>query len=146
MYNPVSNSQPMSLSRRKFLKASAMVGTAFLSDFPENGESAAQSEGTRAPSFAETSVLRIAYEDHGSKQGFPIVLLHGFPDDIHAWDGVTPALVKAGYRVLVPYLRGYGPTRFRDPAAPPWPSRRDRAGRDRFRRCAGPGEVRGGGV
>ena len=51
-------------------------------------------------------------------EGFPIILLHGFPDDVRAWDEVTPPLVKAGFRVLVPYLRGYGPTRFRDAAAP----------------------------
>ena len=66
----------------------------------------------------QTPVLNIAYEDSGEKQGFPVILLHGFPDDVRAWDEVAPPLVKAGYRVLVPYLRGYGPTRFRDPAAP----------------------------
>jgi pimeloyl-ACP methyl ester carboxylesterase len=65
-----------------------------------------------------TPVLNIGYEDSGNRQGFPIILLHGFPDDARAWDGVAPPLTKAGYRVLVPYLRGYGPTRFRDPAAP----------------------------
>jgi len=47
-----------------------------------------------------------------------VILLHGFPDDVHAFDEVVPPLVKAGHRALVPYLRGYGPTRFRDPAAP----------------------------
>jgi pimeloyl-ACP methyl ester carboxylesterase len=46
------------------------------------------------------------------------VLLHGFPDDARAWDAVAPPLAAAGYRVLIPYLRGYGPTHFRDPAAP----------------------------
>jgi pimeloyl-ACP methyl ester carboxylesterase len=66
----------------------------------------------------QTPVLDIAYEESGSAQGFPIVLLHGFPDDIHAFDNVAPPLAKAGYRVLVPYLRGYGATRFRDAAAP----------------------------
>jgi pimeloyl-ACP methyl ester carboxylesterase len=66
----------------------------------------------------QTPVLDIAYEESGSAQGFPIVLLHGFPDDIHAFDNVVPPLAKAGYRVLVPYLRGYGATRFRDAAAP----------------------------
>ncbi len=64
----------------------------------------------------ETSVLNIGYEDTGS--GFPIILLHCFPDDIRAFDGVVPPLVKAGYRALVPYLRGYGSTRFRDAKAP----------------------------
>jgi pimeloyl-ACP methyl ester carboxylesterase len=65
-----------------------------------------------------TPVLHIAYEETGNPQGFPIVLLHGFPDDVHAFDDVAPPLAKAGYRLLVPYLRGYGPTRFRDDAAP----------------------------
>ena len=64
----------------------------------------------------QTQVLDIGYVESG--QGFPIILLHGFPDDVHAWDEVAPPLAKAGYRVLAPYLRGYGPTRFRDPAAP----------------------------
>lgn len=64
----------------------------------------------------DTGVLTIAYEERGS--GFPVILLHGFPDDIHAYDDVAPPLVKAGFRTLVPYLRGYGPTRFRNPAAP----------------------------
>jgi pimeloyl-ACP methyl ester carboxylesterase len=66
----------------------------------------------------QTPVLDIGYEEHGSAQGFPIVLLHGFPDDVRAFDLVVPPLAKAGYRVLVPYLRGYGPTRFRDASAP----------------------------
>jgi pimeloyl-ACP methyl ester carboxylesterase len=47
-----------------------------------------------------------------------VILLHGFPDDVRAWDDVAPALTSAGHRVLVPYLRGYGPTRFREAAAP----------------------------
>ncbi len=65
-----------------------------------------------------TPILEIGYEESGSPTGFPIVLLHGFPDDAHAFDDVAPPLAKAGYRVLVPYLRGYGPTRFLDAAAP----------------------------
>lgn len=65
-----------------------------------------------------TPVLEIAYEAQGDPQGFPIILLHGFPDDVRAWDGVAAPLAAAGHRVLVPYLRGYGPTRFLDPAAP----------------------------
>src|SRR5438093_8603314 len=65
-----------------------------------------------------TRALEIAYEAHGSASGAPIVLLHGFPDDVRAWDDVVPPLAAAGYRVLVPYLRGYGPTRFLDAAEP----------------------------
>jgi pimeloyl-ACP methyl ester carboxylesterase len=65
-----------------------------------------------------TPTLEIGYEAYGDAAGFPIVLLHGFPDDARAWDAVAPPLAAAGYRVLVPYLRGYGPTHFLDPAAP----------------------------
>ncbi len=68
--------------------------------------------------FAQTQVLNIGYEEIGSPSGFPIILLHGFPYDIRSWDKVVPLLTEAGYRVLVPYLRGYGPTSFRDPKAP----------------------------
>ena len=68
--------------------------------------------------LVQTPVLSIGYEEHGNAAGFPIILLHGFPYDIRSFDGVVPPLVEAGYRVLVPYLRGYGATRFLDPTAP----------------------------
>jgi pimeloyl-ACP methyl ester carboxylesterase len=60
----------------------------------------------------EAGVLSVGYEEHGAGGGRPVVLLHGFPYDVHAYDEVAPALAAAGCRVLVPYLRGYGPTRF----------------------------------
>ena len=53
-----------------------------------------------------TRTLEIAYEAHGSASATPVILLHGFPDDVRAYDGVAPPLASAGYRVLVPYLRG----------------------------------------
>src|SRR5205814_1692761 len=65
-----------------------------------------------------TPTLEIAYEAYGREGGVPVVLLHGFPDDARAFDAVAPPLAAAGHRVLVPYLRGYGPTRFLDPAEP----------------------------
>src|SRR5260370_38204085 len=65
-----------------------------------------------------TPTLEIAYDAYGPPAGSPIILLHGFPDDAHAYDTVAPPLAAAGHRELVPYLRGYGPTRFLD-AAPP---------------------------
>jgi pimeloyl-ACP methyl ester carboxylesterase len=65
-----------------------------------------------------TPALDIAYAESGPANGKPVVLLHGFPDDVHAYDDVAPPLAAAGYRVIVPYLRGYGPTRFRDAATP----------------------------
>ena len=58
--------------------------------------------------------LDVAYEENGN--GTPGVLLHGFPYDVHAYDEVTPILAAASCRVIIPYLRGYGPTRFLSPA------------------------------
>ena len=60
----------------------------------------------------EAGVLRVAFEESGPAQGQPVVLLHGFPYDVHTYDEVAPRLAAAGCRVIVPYLRGYGPTRF----------------------------------
>jgi pimeloyl-ACP methyl ester carboxylesterase len=60
----------------------------------------------------EAGVLSIAYEEVGTATGTPVLLLHGFPYDPRAYDDVVPLLANAGCRVLVPYLRGYGPTRF----------------------------------
>ena len=68
--------------------------------------------------FVQTPMLNIGYEEHGHASGFPIILLHGFPYDIRSFDGVIAPLVEAGHRVIVPYLRGYGPTSFLDPDAP----------------------------
>ena len=104
-------------SRRTFLKATALAGTA-VSGFAGVRHVLAQSNASPSARSIQTPVLTIGYEDTGSTPGFPIILLHGFPDDARAWDEVTPALTRAGYRALVPYLRGYGPTRFRDAAAP----------------------------
>lgn len=59
-----------------------------------------------------TSMLDVAYEAHGPVDGEPVILLHGFPYDPRGYDDIAPALAERGYRVLVPYLRGYGPTRF----------------------------------
>lgn len=61
---------------------------------------------------ADAGVLRISYIENGPSGGTPVMLLHGFPYDVHAYDEVIPCLVSAGCRVIVPYLRGFGPTRF----------------------------------
>jgi pimeloyl-ACP methyl ester carboxylesterase len=61
----------------------------------------------------QAGVLDVAYEESGPASGTPVVLLHGFPYDIHAFDEVAPLLAAKGCRVVVPYVRGYGPTRFR---------------------------------
>lgn len=59
--------------------------------------------------------LAVAYEESGDPAGWPVVLSHGFPYDVRAYDDVVPLLTARGARVIVPYLRGYGPTRFLDP-------------------------------
>ena len=61
-------------------------------------------------------VLDVAFERHGNPDGWPVVLLHGFPMDPRAYDGVVGPLADAGADVVVPYLRGYGGTRFVDAA------------------------------
>ena len=65
-----------------------------------------------------TEILEIAYEESGPAEGTPVLLMHGFPYDVRAYDAVVPLLVAAGCRVIVPYLRGYGPTRFLSAATP----------------------------
>jgi pimeloyl-ACP methyl ester carboxylesterase len=60
----------------------------------------------------EAGVLNVAYEESGPATGKPVLLLHGFPYDIHAYDEVTTRLVSSGCHVITPYLRGYGPTQF----------------------------------
>src|ERR1700752_4805749 len=56
--------------------------------------------------------LDIAYEESGPASGWPCILGHGFPYDVHAYSDTAPMLAEAGARIIVPYLRGYGPTRF----------------------------------
>jgi pimeloyl-ACP methyl ester carboxylesterase len=60
----------------------------------------------------DAGVLNIVYAEAGPTSGPPVILLHGWPYDIHSFVDVAPLLASAGYRVIVPYLRGYGPTRF----------------------------------
>jgi pimeloyl-ACP methyl ester carboxylesterase len=62
--------------------------------------------------FARTPLLEIGYLEAGPAHGSPVVLLHGYPYDVHAFDEVVPLLTAAGLRTIVPYLRGYGPTHF----------------------------------
>jgi pimeloyl-ACP methyl ester carboxylesterase len=66
----------------------------------------------------EAGVLDIAYHEAGPADGPAVVLLHGFPYDIHSYVDVAPQLAAQGCRVIVPYLRGYGSTRFRDVSTP----------------------------
>jgi pimeloyl-ACP methyl ester carboxylesterase len=60
----------------------------------------------------DSGVLNVGYAETGPTDGPAVILLHGWPYDIHSYVDVAPRLSKAGYRVIVPYLRGYGTTRF----------------------------------
>src|SRR6476619_2137395 len=60
----------------------------------------------------DAGLLNVGYVESGPSNGPAVILLHGWPYDIHAFDEVTPILTAKGYRVIVPYLRGYGTTRF----------------------------------
>lgn len=60
----------------------------------------------------DAGVLNVAYHETGPAGGTPVLLMHGFPYDIHAYAQVAPSLAARGCRVIVPYLRGFGPTRF----------------------------------
>ena len=64
------------------------------------------------PLLLDTPLLRVGYEASGPEHGFAAILVHGWPDDVRTWDRVLPALHAAGYRTYVPWLRGFGPTRF----------------------------------
>lgn len=104
------------MHRRQFL-----AGTAGLAVAASRTQLTAATQATpTAPPIktVRTPILEIGYHESGPADGFPVFLLHGFPDDAHAYDGVAPVLAKAGYRAFAIYLRGYGPTRLLDPNAP----------------------------
>jgi pimeloyl-ACP methyl ester carboxylesterase len=79
-------------------------------------DTATMKPGTNTPFGAlkqvDAGLLRVGYAEAGPADGRAVVLLHGWPYDIHSYAEVTPLLAAAGYRVIVPYLRGYGTTRF----------------------------------
>ncbi len=60
----------------------------------------------------DAGLLSVGYAEAGPADSPAVILLHGWPYDIHSYVAVTPLLASAGYRVIVPYLRGYGTTRF----------------------------------
>src|SRR3974390_1226431 len=66
----------------------------------------------------EAGPLNVGYAEAGPAGGPAVLLLHGWPYDIHSFADATPALAAAGYRVLVPFVRGYGTTRFLSGGAP----------------------------
>jgi pimeloyl-ACP methyl ester carboxylesterase len=109
--------------RRRFFSTAAMTVAA--AQLGITGSAAAQSSKIKLPaikpgthtSFAslkqiDASVLNIGYAEDGPANGPAVILLHGWPYDIYSFVDVAPLLASAGYRVIVPYLRGYGTTRF----------------------------------
>jgi pimeloyl-ACP methyl ester carboxylesterase len=107
----------MQPTRREFLKSTGAAGlvTAVVG---AAARSTAQTPTGSRPRTVQTPALDLGYEEHGDPAGAAIILLHGFPYDVRSFDGVVAPLVAAGHRVLVPWLRGYGPTRIRDSSAP----------------------------
>jgi pimeloyl-ACP methyl ester carboxylesterase len=104
----------MSEDRRAFLKAAALV----LAGGPLATGAVARARtmkpSSRFPQVKqiEAGLLNVAYADIGPADGPPVILLHGWPYDIHSFGEVAPILAAKGYRVIAPHLRGYGPTRF----------------------------------
>jgi pimeloyl-ACP methyl ester carboxylesterase len=118
-------SELVQYGRRRFLGAAAIaVATTPLGSSIAHAQSAAKESGNLPSikpatnmSFAslkqiEAGVLNVGYAEVGPATGTPVILLHGWPYDIHSFAEVAPLLAATGYRVIVPYLRGYGTTRF----------------------------------
>jgi pimeloyl-ACP methyl ester carboxylesterase len=118
-----STSEKVGLHRRRLIGAAA--ATAAAAQLGILASASAQPAKSVAPNIkpgthvsfgplnhVNAGILNVAYGEAGPADGPPVILLHGWPYDIHSFVDVTPVLASAGYRVLVPYLRGYGPTRF----------------------------------
>ena len=120
--------------RRRFLGAAVLAaGAAGTGRFgmtagtgPRSGDRAASAGSARAATAASfgplqqinAGVLNVGYAEAGPADGQPVILMHGFPYDIHSYVEVAPLLGAAGYRVIVPYFRGYGMTTFRSASTP----------------------------
>ena len=121
--NTIGIAQGVDHNRRRFLGAAAM--TAAAAQLGMQSSAGARPAKTKLPTIQPgTNVslgplmqinagpLNVAYAEAGPADGPPVILLHGWPYDIHSFVDVAPLLASAEYRVLVPYLRGYGATRF----------------------------------
>ena len=109
-------SETVDLGRRNLLGMAA--ATVAVSQFGLLGTARAATVASRVADFGplrqvDAGPLSIGYVEMGPANGAPVILLHGWPYDIQAFAEVAPLLAKAGHRVIVPYLRGYGSTVFR---------------------------------
>jgi pimeloyl-ACP methyl ester carboxylesterase len=108
-------SETIDTNRRRFLGATALA----IAAAGVGRAKAATMQNTFAPlKQIDAGVLNVGYAEAGPANGAPVILLHGWPYDINAFVDVAPLLAGAGYRVIVPHLRGYGTTRFRSSDAP----------------------------
>ncbi len=105
------------MSRRELVKSAAVASLLEAGAGGLRRASAQPATGGQLRTV-RTGVLEIAYETYGPPDGTAAILLHGFPYDTRSFDGCVGPLAEAGHCVLVPYLRGYGPTRFLDADAP----------------------------
>ena len=112
-------SEGVNHKRRRFLSLAALAAAATATFKTRSVQ--AQADGARRPGTnmphgppkqIDAGELNVGYAEAGPADGPVVLLLHGWPYDIHSFVGVTPILASAGYRVIVPYLRGYGSTRF----------------------------------
>jgi pimeloyl-ACP methyl ester carboxylesterase len=124
----LSMSVPFNLPRRSFLgtAAAGVAASSLATSLPAMAQAPGTSKPSREAGARRASpqkqleplkrigagVLNVAYFEAGPVNGAPVILLHGWPYDIHTYVDVAPILAKAGYRVIVPHLRGYGATRF----------------------------------
>ncbi len=106
-------------NRRRFL-LSAAAGSAVLAldGIAPALAAGPQSSAPLAVRQIKAGLLDVGYHETGPADGRPVILLHGFPYDIHSFVDVAPLLARQGYRVIVPHLRGHGTTRFLDAATP----------------------------
>ena len=112
-------SDPINTRRRRLL-GTTIAGISLLElglSVSANAQSNDAKPATRPASFdnirqVNAGTLNIGYAEAGPQNGPVVILLHGWPYDIYSFADVTPLLTAAGYRVIVPYLRGYGSTRF----------------------------------
>ncbi len=122
-------SQEINHNRRRFFGTAAMtVAAARLGMFGSADAQSSKANPSDVPTIKpgtntsfgplkqiDAGVLNIGYAEAGPMDGRAVILLHGWPYDIHSYVDVAPLLASAGYRVIVPYLRGYGTTRFLSP-------------------------------
>jgi pimeloyl-ACP methyl ester carboxylesterase len=124
--NTIKTSEDFKQNRRRFLGTATMAIAAaqigmFRSANAQSSNTGSADSPTSKPgtntSFGsikqiDAGLLNIGYAEAGPADGPPIILLHGWPYDIYSFVDVSPLLASAGYRVIIPYLRGYGTTRF----------------------------------